>query len=427
VVQSVLREANRELGLLTRESTNLVSLAYPATYSSGQRERLIELVNSATLEDGTHFRVVGTIMEPAAAALDYLAQRKHTDNTTVLVFDLGGGTFDLSLVTCYPKGKIRSDKSVAYYDIHLSDGLPSTGGNEFDEVTCQLLQTKMNNFLKQNGLSMTAHLEEQLRLNAETVKKELTLADRTVYESFIPALEDTVPFELTRKEFEQAPRVVEMLRQMTDKARNLLETEKLPKPETIVLTGGSCRMPMIRAALVAALPEHAGRIGSILEHRPETAISYGAARYGAPEPNTDTVSVTIKGDTSVIKRAAYDIGLRYYRGKDDKTGFISCLIPRGTELPVSTRWNTGHKLNESETSVKYLYEARTITPDRNMPERDYRLIKKVTVHFGQVVPVGTTSETRLVVDKDGLVTIQARKNKSSKPFVAEAKLTTTFD
>ena len=78
VAQSVLREAVRELQQLTSERTNLVSLAYPATYSCAQRERLIQIVQSATTEDGTPFQVVGTIMEPAAAALDYLAQAKRT-------------------------------------------------------------------------------------------------------------------------------------------------------------------------------------------------------------------------------------------------------------------------------------------------------------------------------------------------------------
>ncbi len=426
VAQSVLREANQELQRTAREQTNEVALSYPATYSSAQRERLIQIVESATLEDGRHFRVAGTITEPAAAALDFLSQSNLTADSTVMVFDLGGGTFDLSLVTCYPKGKTRSDGSKAYYDIHLTDGLPKTGGHEFDEVIYSLLLTKLVAYLRKNDLPLTKFLDNQVLQNAEKVKKELTDTDRTVYETYIPALEDNVSFELTREEFENAPRAQEMLRQMTEKARELLNTPGLPRPDRIVLTGGSCRMPMIRKALVKALPEYADRLNGISEYKPETAISYGAARYGVPEPSTDATLRT-QGEKSVIKRVAYDIGLRYFRGLEDKKGYIECLIPRGSELPFTSRWSGGHKLNESRQSTKKLYEAVTKTPDREQPDRDFRFIKKLNVDFGAVVKVGTRSEARLVVDKDGLVTMEARKDKNSPLFTVTGQLTTTFD
>jgi molecular chaperone DnaK (HSP70) len=432
VIQSVLREANRELQHIAREMTDLVALSYPATYSSPERERLIEIVKSATLEDGRHFHVVGTIAEPAAAALDYLALRNLTEDTTVLVFDLGGGTFDLSLVSCYPKGKQRADGNTAYYDVHMTDGLPRTGGREFDEVIYSLLLDKLSAFLRKNKLSLTKYLDEKLHQDAETVKRELTETDRTVYEIYIPALEDTIPFELTRAEFEQAPRVREMLKQMTDKAHLLLSSPGIPRPERIVLTGGSSRMPMIRRALSEALPEYAGIIDGILEYKPETAISYGAARYGIPEKGSGITAadpkrpIKIKGRDGVKVHLSYDVGLRYFRGAADEKGYIDCMLAHGTELPAESEWSIGNKLYEGREATKKLYEARVKSPDYNEPERDYRFIKSVTVDFGTSVPVGTTSETRLVVDENGLVTMQARRNSHSPLFHIRAVLTTDF-
>ena len=106
VVQHCIRSANRQLHVGWQLSTNLVSLSYPATYLGSQREHLIRLVERATLEDGTHLKVIGTIAEPAAAALDYLAEHAKTDReTVVLTYDLGGGTFDLALVAAYPNGE----------------------------------------------------------------------------------------------------------------------------------------------------------------------------------------------------------------------------------------------------------------------------------------------------------------------------------
>ena len=418
VAQSVLREAVRELQQLTSERTNLVSLAYPATYSCAQRERLIQIVQSATTEDGTPFQVVGTIMEPAAAALDYLAQAKRTKNTTVLVFDLGGGTFDLSLVTCYPRGKKRADESTAYYDIHVSDGLADVGGREFDDVIAGMLRVRLAEALNRDGLTMTNYLEEQIRLNAERVKKELSDPPyHTVYEAYVPALDDTVSLEISREEFEKEPRVVTMLSQMTEKARELLGTKSLPKPELIVLTGGSCRMPMIREALVKALPDYAGSIDAIREYKPEKAISYGAARYGIPEPNNDAV---IEGSTSVIKRLAYDIGINYLRGEG--VSYINTFLTQGTELPCTTPW-TGGWLPEDSTFLSYsLYEANRADPVPEQIERDYRFIKTVRIQFESVMPKETRTEARLIVDKDGLVTMEARKDENSPLFTVTAKL-----
>ena len=74
VIQHCIRSANKFLHAGWQISTNLVSLSYPATYTCAQRQRLIELVENSTLDDGTKVEVYGTIAEPAAAALDYLAE-----------------------------------------------------------------------------------------------------------------------------------------------------------------------------------------------------------------------------------------------------------------------------------------------------------------------------------------------------------------
>ena len=73
VIQHCVRKANEQLKSRFQVTTNLISLSYPASYTFAQRQRLIELAEKATLTDGTKVKVYGTIAEPAAAALDYLA------------------------------------------------------------------------------------------------------------------------------------------------------------------------------------------------------------------------------------------------------------------------------------------------------------------------------------------------------------------
>ncbi|MBP3760364.1 MAG: Hsp70 family protein, partial [Ruminococcus sp.] len=192
LIQYCVRLANEQMEKRWLMTTNLISLSYPATYNSAQRQRLIELVEKATLKDGQHLKVFGTITEPAAAALDYLAEFAKSDkDTTVLTYDLGGGTFDLSLVSTYPKGKKDSDGHVYYYDVINNRGISNLGGAEFDEIMFNLLKSKVNRKLSSNA-------EAKLRDEAEKIKVELSSSDDWLTQIFIE--DDWIDINITRDE-----------------------------------------------------------------------------------------------------------------------------------------------------------------------------------------------------------------------------------
>ena len=155
VIQEIVREANQQLQATKLETTNLISLAYPATWGSGKREKLRKIVESARLPNGDNLKVVGTIAEPAAAALDYLScdENKGKGEYNVLAFDLGGGTFDLALVSCYPNGKRMGNEKLKYYDIRATGGDDSIGGQKFDDIVFSLLSDKLKRELDKKGES----------------------------------------------------------------------------------------------------------------------------------------------------------------------------------------------------------------------------------------------------------------------------------
>lgn len=437
VVQSCIREANGYLKANQGKTTNLVSLAYPASYSCGQRQRLIEIVESATLEDGQHLKVFGTIAEPAAAALDYLASSGQTDReTTVLAYDLGGGTFDLGLVTCYPQGKKSAGGQMVYYDIHKTVGIPNLGGKEFDEIVFDLLYDDLwGKLLASNARSSSTTLEEfekfvsarnkdELRNKAEELKRDLTVVDRTSYEIYIAKIEEDVTVEITLEDFEKKAK--DLLARTVKATKEIVEDFRLPAPERIVLTGGASQMPMVKKALEEALPAYRGKIELF---RPGRAISHGAARYGCAEPNTEPQVVQGEkpqprpvGDEVVIKRAAFDLGVRYFNTLQDEVGFIQTMIPAGTELPYTSAWEQGRTLGESRGATDSVYEARRADPDRSKPDEDYRYIMASRVDFGRVVPPDTLCECRMLLDKNGLLTIQSRENADGRIFDAQTTL-----
>ena len=188
----------------------------------------------------------------------------------------------------------------------------------------------------------------------------------------------------------------------------------------IVLSGGASKMPMVKKALEEALPQFKDRI---IYFRPSRAIAYGAARFGTAEVNQDPA-----GDTTMVQqRTVFDLGVRFYNGTDDKVGHIATYIPAGTPIPYAGEYHGSRTLHENQRYSGFeVYEAVVSNPDRNNVFEDYVQIMEVTVDHGEGgVPVGTENESRLQVDKLGVLTIQARMktNDGMKPVESTVQLT----
>lgn len=393
VVQHCVRAANSQLQKGWQVTTNLISLSYPATYTFAQRQRLIELVEKATLEDGTKLKVFGTIAEPAAAALDYLSEYAKSDqDTTVLTYDLGGGTFDLGLVSVYPKGKKSAAGNTYYYDIISTRGLPKLGGAEFDEVMFKLLASKIKVPLTENTTGLLRNL-------AETTKVELSTSPEEAPQLWVG--DDYLKMEVTRDEFERASR--ELVMKTIRETKAILQEHPKQKPEVILLTGGASQMPMIQRILKEELPEYKDKI---VYFRPSRAIAYGAARFGTSEKNEDPMAA---GVGIVQQRVMYDIGIRYYHSAEDKKGYVVTLISAGSEIPCKAVPRVSYTLHKDQRySHLAVYEAKTPHPNNENVDQDWREIMYVEVDHERGVPVGTGSEAQLNIDKLGVITIEAR-------------------
>ena len=385
VIQHCVRKANEQLKNGYQVTTNLISLSYPATYTFAQRQRLIELAEKATLTDGTKIKVYGTIAEPAAAALDYLAEfSKNTKETTVLVYDLGGGTFDLALVSVYPSGKRSASGNIYYYDIINTRGLAKVGGSEFDEIMFNLLVKKFNVPLK-------PAIKNTLRTLAETVK--IDLSSDTYAEPEVLYNDDYLSARVTRREFETASG--DLLMKTISATKEILNDHPNQQPEFILLTGGASQMPMVQRELEAQLPKYKGKI---MYFRPSRAIAYGAARFGTSEINTSIVQ----------PRTSYDLGLKFVRTSEDEKGYISTLIKAGTQIPCMGDYVTGYTVTKTRYLQYRVYESINSHPNQERVDEDYKEIMSVSIDYGREVPEGTPSEARLGINRLGLLTIEAR-------------------
>ncbi len=399
VIQHCIRVANKRLEAGWQVSTNLVSLSYPATYTFAQRQRLIELVEKATLEDGRKLKVYGTIAEPAAAALDYLAEfaNRNTD-TTVLTYDLGGGTFDLGLVSVYPKGRRGRDGNTYYYDIINTSGIPDLGGAEFDEAMFKLASSKIN-------VSLDAQMKAILKNASETAKVELS--DMTDTQIQIFTVNGPLDISVTRSEFERV--AMPLVQKTIDETRRMLNAHASQKPDIILLTGGASQMPIVMSEMEKAFPEYKGKIKT---YKPSMSIAYGAARYGTTEGNTDP-----KVQKGVKKRLDRDLGIKFYK-EDSDILYISTYLKAGTEIPCETSFSESFTRVACTSTRFNVYEAKVMNPEPLNYDSDYTHIMKVSLDFGREVPAGYTDETRLIVDSRGILKIEAREKDNPSNIIS---------
>ena len=412
VVESSIREANSALREKDREQSTLISLAYPVTFSSLQKRRLIELVERATLEDDSHLQVVGTIMEPAAAALQFLSEKiKQKEPTTALVYDLGGGTFDVTALTAYPQGFTDSSGSTRYYREHLSDGIAALGGEDFTKIMRDLIEEQVD----AAGLELPRDVMAREELEREARRGKHILSNTTSFVPRLVAVRGNVE-PITREEFEDRARpliqrTVEMVKGVLDRCPGEL------KPETIVLTGGASAMPIVKNELAIALDPYGYRPDDINLYMPSTSIALGAARFGVIEPDSDLHLVDEYGEKSdravvstvlsqVLRR---DIGVRYYYNSDTEDEFIKVLLPKGSELPClnSAFYKSTPHFKDQRVIAFRVYEAGSDHPDINTPDTGWRMLGELSIDHGKPMPSDFVTCCRLVIDADGVLRVEA--------------------
>jgi molecular chaperone DnaK len=247
----ILKALCEDAELQTREKVEKVVITVPAYFGIIEREATIAAGKIAGLE------VVDVVNEPTAAAMSYgFAQGADVDET-VLVYDLGGGTFDVTVIRLEPIDAGSHIKVVA------TGGDHRLGGAQWDERLVNLMV----------GRFMEAHSAE-LRLASEDAKRGLTLRDSVSQIVVSGEVRDNV--EVTRDAFEQASRelldrTIEFTRDTVGKARELGAGEI----DRVLLVGGSSFMPAVAERLAAEFPGWAPELEDANQ-----AVAKGAALLG---------------------------------------------------------------------------------------------------------------------------------------------------
>lgn len=274
IARDLLLLAEEELKAKSMHAIYDIVFTFPAAFSDNSA--LLEMMQKSIEKieiDGNKINVLGRLPEPAAVAIDYLHYMQNIapkeiriskNEFTVLVYDLGHGTFDTAVVTA------RSDGTP--YILHSKAGLPEVGGKNFDEV---LYQEILNILNEQYGYIPSNEIErDNIRQEAKKAKIELT--DNEICSLSIVNDDDYCDIEITRERFEELTE--HLLLQTLELVQRVLD-ESLSagiKIDCIVLSGGASQMPMVMNSLKELVEEKY----PIVLYRPSEAVSFGAARFG---------------------------------------------------------------------------------------------------------------------------------------------------
>ena len=299
------------------EGTNKVVVTVPAMFAESARRATADAVKIAGLE------LVDTINEPTAALLYYASIPDIDVSGKIMVFDLGGGTFDVSIA------EVNNNN----IEILTSRGDKNLGGHDFDTF---IVSEMAKGYEKEKGKALSAQDQRKLLPIAEKIKKSLSFKQNTT--EFIDGPDGPYEFSITREKFNELISLkVTQIKMLLEEALDSKELKLKPEDiDQILLVGGSTRIPEIINLITSVMGKAPVKGVNVDE-----AVALGAAIHAGLNTSSSNLSASQKKSLKDVKLS--DVCNHYFgTGKLEWDAKLSkhyvvndVLIPRDTKLPYS--------------------------------------------------------------------------------------------
>ena len=359
-----------------------VVITVPAYFGKMERDR----TEAAGIKAG--LKVLQLINEPTAAALCY--GKMQQSNKTMLVYDLGGGTFDVSILQIQ-NGIINTKATTG--DHHL-------GGADWDRVIVDYA-------LEQIGAryeDLTPREQGMMMLAAEDCKQNLTEQDKTIMTFSYKGIQNV---EVTRQEFEARTKsLLNSTMLLVDDALNMASMS-VSDIDEIILVGGSSMMPMVGTAVA----DKFGQKPKLIQ--PHLAVAKGAALTAAQNDKGYVEGALTLGSDKGSR--AY--GMKTYTEGSD-TPVIFNLILRNDNLEIHKEFETFSTRDNGQTSVEFsFYENECMDEYMDVDESLKIQGRNDSISWGHPVPKGTPIKIIVDRDKSGQVKVFAECQGAKGEFV----------
>ena len=371
-LQKLKADAEAYLGTEVKQAV----ITCPAYFSDAQRKATKDAGRIAGLE------VLRIINEPTAAALAYGVDKE--DDQTILVYDLGGGTFDVSVLEIY---EVDGQPQI---EVKATAGNNKLGGDDFDEL---LINHLVEEFKKATGIDLSKDVQALSRLNeaAEKAKIELSGTGQTQVNLPFITMKDGNPEHLdlmvTRAKFEEL--IGKTVEKTMAPTRQAMKDAGLSKGEIdkVILVGGSTRIPAVQVAI----EKETGK-APFKGINPDEAVAMGAALQAAIIVGDESVSDILLLDVTPLTLGIETLG-----------GVMTVMIERNTTIP-SRKTEVYSTASDNQPAV----EIHVLQGERNFAKDNTTLGQFHLVGIPPSPRGMPQIEVTFDIDANGIVAVSAK-------------------
>lgn len=339
VLKKLIKDASEIIGPIGQAVVTI-----PANFSNEAREATMAAAKSAGLD------IKYIINEPTAAALYYAFKNNDDFHGNYAVYDLGGGTFDVSIIRV-------SGQNV---EVLASNGVSKLGGDDFDEALIEIVSRKYKEI---TGEEM--ELDDFTKNDAEEEKKSLSHRKRTT------AKVGRQLIDITREELEEA--ISSKVAQAEMLCESTLDEAGIDSSDirSVLLSGGSTRIPMVRESIKRVFKKD-----PVASVNVDEVVALGAALYAAYKGDQSNLTAAQKNSIQKIKvsestsKCFGTISISHDMARDQTKLTNSILIKKGEKIPCSVT-ESFYTIHDGQTTVNCRLTEST------SPETDPRFVKTI--------------------------------------------------